>query len=174
MSNLERLKYPIGKYQPPAIISLDWIQGCIDELANFPMELDHLTRNLSADELEKKYRDGGWSVRQIIHHLADSHVNAYTRTKLTLTEHLPIIRPYHEERWAELPDARTGDIAGSLNLLHAIHNRWVGTLRQLQPENFECQYIHPDVDHPLTLAYLIGNYVWHGNHHIAHILLTKS
>ncbi|MEE1946500.1 bacillithiol transferase BstA [Pedobacter sp. KR3-3] len=169
MQDLELLRYPIGKYLPPATINTGHIQLWIEDLIELPQLIVQATIHLSEEQLETPYRPGGWTVRQVVHHLADSHINAYTRTRLTLTEDNPAIRPYFEERWAELPDARTGDIELSVAILKAIHQRWVALLKTLSPEDFERTYFHPETKHQNTLGYLIGNYAWHGKHHLAHI-----
>ncbi len=172
MSDLERLKYPIGKYDPPKTISPTLLTTWIENLATLPQEMADLTANLTHQELEKPYRPEGWTVRQVIHHVADSHLNAYARFRLTLTEERPAIRPYFEDRWAELADARTGDIQFSIALIKAIHERLVVLLQTLLPIDFERTYFHPEAQKEFTMAYLLGNYAWHGKHHLAHIKST--
>ena len=173
MKNLETLKYPIGKFNPPAEITDAHIQSWIAELARFPQEILTAVNNLSESDLSTPYRPDGWTARQVIHHLADSHINAYTRTKLTLTEENPTIRPYFEDRWANLYDAQTGDVVLSIAILKAIHERWVALLHTLKVEDFKRTYFHPEAKQQFTLAYLIGNYVWHGKHHLVHIQSVK-
>lgn len=172
MQDLEKLKYPIGKYDPPKTINLAFVEEWIETLASFPLEIGELTINLSEQELEIPYRPDGWTVRQIIHHLADSHVNAYTRVRLILTENRPEVRPYFEDRWAELLDAKTSGILPSLAIIKAVHERLVLLLRTLKSIDFERTYYHPEAQKEFTLAYLLGNYAWHGKHHLAHIKLT--
>jgi uncharacterized damage-inducible protein DinB len=172
MQDLEKLKYPIGEYLYPGKAGADQVKLWIDSIEHFPQQLIDVVINLSEEQLEIHYRPGGWTVRQVIHHVADSHVNAYTRIKLTLTENTPIIRPYNEEKWAELPEAKSGSIHISLDILKSIHQRMVLTLRALNIEDFERKYIHPTANKELTLSYLLGNYAWHGQHHLAHILST--
>ena len=171
MQDLEKLKYPIGEYDYPKKVDKAQIKLWIDLLENFPQQLIAVTSKLTEAQLAVPYRPGGWTVRQVIHHLADSHINAYTRVKLTLTEENPIIRPYNEEDWAELPEAKNGDIALSIAIIEAIHRRLVITLRGLDIADFDRKYIHPAVNEQLTLGYLVGNYAWHGQHHFAHILI---
>lgn len=172
MQDLEALKYPIGKYIPPSTINEAQIQLWIEDLAQLPQLIAQTTANLSEAQLEVPYRPDGWTVRQVVHHLADSHVNAYTRVRLTLTEENPSIRPYFEDRWAQLPDASKGDILLSINMLKAIHERLVALLRSLSPTDFERTYFHPEAKQQFTLGYLLGNYAWHGKHHLAHINST--
>jgi len=172
MQDLEALKYPIGKYIPPSTINEAQIQLWIEDLAQLPQLIAQTTANLSQAQLEVPYRPDGWTVRQVTHHLADSHVNAYTRVRLTLTEENPSIRPYFEDRWAQLPDASKGDIQLSIHILKAIHERLVALLRSLSLADFERTYFHPEAKQQFTLGYLLGNYAWHGKHHLAHINST--
>jgi hypothetical protein len=172
MQELEKLKYPIGKYTPPIHIDAQQIQLWIDDLANLPQEIATITSSLSEADLEIPYRPDGWTVRQVVHHLADSHINAYTRVHLTLTEECPTIRPYFEDKWAELPDGKIGNIQLSIAILKAIHERLVVLLRTLKSSDFARTYFHPEAEKEFTLGYLLGNYAWHGKHHLAHIKST--
>ncbi len=172
MPDLQHLKYPIGEYNPSHLISQAQIELWINELAIFPRQLNELTQGLSDKGLEISYRPGGWTARQVVHHLADSHINAYTRFHLTLTEENPTIRPYDEVKWAELSDAKNGNIQLSIHILEAIHERLVTLLRTLNFSDFDRTYVHPATDKQFTLGYLLGNYAWHGKHHLAHIKLT--
>jgi len=166
------LKYPIGEYIYPENVNEEQIKSWIDSLENFPQQLVEIASKLTETQLNVQYRPGGWTVRQVIHHIADSHVNAYTRVKLTLTEENPIVRTYNEEIWAELPEAKNGDIEMSVAIIKAIHHRLVITLRALNYQDFHRTYVHPAANKQLTLGYLVGNYAWHGQHHLAHILST--
>ncbi|SFH11354.1 YfiT family bacillithiol transferase [Pedobacter insulae] len=172
--DLEKLKYPIGLFHYPEKLDEVQINFWINQLEKFPQELLAVTSNLSIPQLAAQYRPGGWTVRQVIHHVADSHVNAYTRVKLTLTEENPVVRPYDEERWAELPDAKNGEIDLSVAIIEAIHHRLIITLRNLSLKDFERKYTHPALNRSLTLGYLVGNYAWHGQHHLAHITAALS
>ncbi len=171
---MQNLKYPIGEYVYPSNVDQTQIKSWIDSLENFPQQLIEVTSTLTKAQLAMNYRPGGWTLRQVIHHIADSHINAYMRVKLTLTEENPIVRPYNEEIWAELPEAKNGDIEISIAIIKAIHHRLVITLRALNFADFNRKYIHPAANQRLTLSYLVGNYAWHGQHHLAHILSTLS
>ena len=174
INDLQHLQYPIGKFIMPDETNFKLIKSWINELEEFPGRLISLTSNLTSDQLETTYRPGGWTVRQVVHHIADSHLNAYTRFKLTLTEDKPLIRPYFEDRWAELSDGKTGDLQLSLPLIAALHHRLVSLLKALDYGAFSREYIHPETGQTYTLAYLAGTYAWHGNHHLAHIRLANS
>jgi uncharacterized damage-inducible protein DinB len=128
---------------------------------------------LTDEQLDTPYRDGGWTVRQVVHHVPESHLNSYVRFKLALTEHEPTIKPYFEDRWAELEDARTAPIELSLNLLDAVHGRWVWFLRSLKPTDFERAFQHPDLG-KVTLDKNVALYAWHGRHHVAHITSLRE
>lgn len=172
MISLEELKYPIGKFSFPREITPELIAGWIDQLESFPEALAQVLTPLSPAQLDTCYRPGGWTVRQVVHHLADSHVNAYIRVKLILTEENPMVKPYEEALWAVLPDARQGDVQPSVALLKGVHHRMVAALRVLAYPEFERPYRHPEFSTGLSLAFLTGNYAWHGRHHLAQILLT--
>lgn len=165
------LRFPIGQFNYPETANDEHFQGWVNELETFPKRLRDLTEKLNNQQLDTPYRPEGWSVRQVIHHLADSHTNAYLRVKLTLTEENPVIRPYDENSWALLADAKEGDIEMSLAIIEAIHRRMVSCLRNVSKNNIKRPYTHPDSGQH-TLHYLVGLYNWHGNHHYAHILST--
>lgn len=174
MENLDALQYPIGRFSPPQEITAELLHEWINNLEDFPNELLERCAEFTDTDLETPYRPDGWTGRQVIHHLADSHINAYTRFHLTLTEDRPTIRPYFEDRWAELPDGKKSDVRMSINLLKAIHERLVFLLRALDPVAFERTYIHPETEKEYSMAYLLGNYAWHGKHHLAHLKLIKK
>lgn len=167
--DLEKLKYPIGRFQPLDSVDEKQIEQWISALADFPGRLANLVANLNDQQLNLVYRQGGWSIRQVIHHLADSHINAYVRVKLAITENNPHIRPYDEASWAECEEARLGDIAVSLALLANLHQRWALFLSTLKFSDFDRIYFHPEHQKTFNLKYLLGLYVWHGEHHLAHI-----
>ena len=170
----ENLRYPIGKYQPPAIITDSQIRKWINQLEEFPMRLRAAVMGLTAEQLDTRYRSEGWTIRQVVHHLADSHLNSYVRFKLAITEETPTIRPYLEDQWAECREARTAPIEVSLDLLESLHTRLYMFLRSLEPEDFERAFIHPEQNKKMILKSVVGMYAWHGEHHLAHILTTKK
>ena len=166
---MEDLRYPIGQFRYEGEPDQHRREEWIDEIAATPANLRAVVDGLAPHQLDTPYRDNGWTVRQVVHHLPDSHLNAYTRIKLALTEDAPLIRPYEEARWAELPDGRAAPIELSLNLLESLHQRWVLLLRQLTPADFHRQYMHPERRRPFELQETLALYAWHGRHHVAHI-----
>jgi len=172
--DLEKLKYPIGQFVMPEIFDEEQAAIWISEIEALPDQIKKATENLSDEELSQVYRPGGWTLRQVVHHLPDSHTNAYIRFKQAITEELPIIRPYYEDRWAETEEAKNGDIELSIALLIALHKRLVAFLKTLNIEDFQRQYIHPEHGKQFTLANMLGTYAWHGKHHLAHITNATS
>lgn len=168
-ASLEKLKYPIGKPDIPNDITQEYIDNWIAVLEKFPERLGSLVANLSEEQLDTPYRDGGWTIRQVIHHCADSHHNSYTRFKWTLTEDKPVIKAYYEDRWADLFDSSSAPILLSLNLLTALHAKWIYFLKGLSSSDLEKVFIHPEGNEEVSLAENIGIYAWHCNHHFAHI-----
>lgn len=162
------LRYPIGKFQAPAYVTDAERTGFVDQIAALPGEMRRAVGGLDDAKLDTPYREGGWTVRQVVHHVPDSHLNAYARFKLALTEDTPTIKTYEEARWAELPEARSAPIAVSLALLDALHQRWVLLLRVLAPVHFGRVFRHPEMG-PMTLDQQVAMYAWHGRHHLAHI-----
>jgi hypothetical protein len=162
------LRYPLGKFQNPAVISPELVAGWIGEIAAAPAQFRAAVRGLDATQLDTPYRPDGWTVRQVIHHVPDSHINSYVRFRLALTEEQPTIKPYDEAKWAELPDGRSGPIELSLDLLDAVHLRWVALLRSLSPTSLARTYLHP-ASGVRRLDQVLGEYAWHGRHHAAHI-----
>ncbi|MEM6686570.1 MAG: YfiT family bacillithiol transferase [Bacteroidota bacterium] len=167
--NLEQLQYPIGKPQIPEHITPKHISDWITVLENFPQRLRDLVKNLSQEQLNTQYRPGGWTVRQVIHHLSDSHHNSYTRFKWTLTETQPLIKAYYEDRWAELFDSKSAPIALSLDTMTALHAKWVYFLKGLTESDLGQIFIHPEGNEKVSLKENIGIYAWHCNHHYEHI-----
>src|SRR5262245_6815400 len=166
----EQLRFPIGKYQRPSQLPLDdrARTALILDIERAPAMLRDSVTGLSDAQLDTPYRPGGWTIRQVVHHVPDSHMNGYTRMQLAVTEDNPAIKAYEQARWAELPDVRTVPIEISLALLDALHIRWTAFLRGLSPADFRRTFVHPDLGTvPLDVA--LGIYAWHGKHHIAHI-----
>ena len=166
--------YPIGKYVPDPAPDAAALAQWIEEIAAAPSALRAAMHGLDDSQLETPYRPGGWTLRQVAHHVPDSHLNAYVRFKLALTEEAPLIKTYDEALWAELPDARTGSVEPSLELLARLHERWVRLLRAMSPAEFARPFRHPDVEGPMTLARLTGLYAWHGRHHPAQVTTLRD
>ena len=167
--NLQRpdLRYPIGEFSLPDPVARDQVDAWIDDIAALPADLRRTVTPLTDAQLDTPYRPDGWTVRQVVHHLPDSHMNSLVRFKWALTEDRPTIKAYDEKGWAALPDSR-GPIAGSLDLLDALHRRWVSLLRGLSRVQLQREFVHPESG-PATLAVTVGSYAWHGRHHLAHI-----
>lgn len=165
-------RYPIGTFDFTQRVTMDRVRAAIDEIAACPSVLRNAVRGLDDKKLDTPYRDGGWSVRQVVNHVSDSHMNAFIRLKLGLTENHPTIKPYEQQLWAELGDAR-GPIGGSLSLLDALHERWVRLLRTLDEKDFERTIFHPE-NGDMTLGLSTIHYAWHGKHHTAHVTSLRT
>lgn len=164
------LRYPVGKYvKPTKPLTTAERAAAIDLIAQAPEMLRSAVRGLSDKQLDTPYRPGGWTVRQVVHHVSDSHMNAYIRFKLALTADTPTITPYDEAKWAEMDDGKSTLVAESLDLLQALHRRWVLVLRNMKPADFDRRLNHPEWDSPPSLDQLLAMYAWHGRHHTAHI-----
>ena len=172
-NDLEKLRFPIGKYKIEAVEVQDYPK-LIDQLEELPGKVRAAVMGLTDEQLDTPYREGGWTLRQVVHHLPDSHLNAYMRFKLAITEDTPIIKPYEEGLWAECKEAKYGPLNDSLDLLDSLHRRWVAFLRTLKPEDFLRKYYHPAQEKNYVLSSVLGMYVWHGKHHLAHITETKK
>ncbi len=166
---LEELKYPIGKYIKPESYTEQDLKGWIDVLAALPSWVDACIENMDEAQLQTPYRPGGWTVQQVVHHLADSHMNAYVRLKLALTEDNPTIKPYDENGWAALPDTQYTPVNISATLLHALHRRLIALLNHMQPEQWLRTYYHPALQRNIALWEMMALYAWHSRHHIEHI-----
>jgi DinB family protein len=163
------LRYPIGRFERPASLDDEGRRQAITAIAETPARLRAAVAGLTPEQLDTPYRPGGWTVRQVVHHLPDSHLNAYVRCKLALTEETPTIKPYLEDRWAELVDSRLTPVAVSLALLDALHERWVVLLRSLAAADFARTFRHPEHGSTPDLDWLVALYAWHGRHHVAHV-----
>lgn len=170
----EKEKFPIGRFKRPEQISQDDIQTWIEEIAALPAQMKAAVANWTDEQFDTPYRDGGWTVRQLIHHVADSHLNSYIRFKWTLTEDSPTIKAYDQEAWAEEIEAKTAPADLSLNLLDALHQRWVLVLRNLSETDLQRYFIHPETGNQVPLAVNVGLYAWHSKHHLGHILQLKE
>lgn len=168
------LRYPVGRFDCDATISDADRPRLIGEIAETPGALRSAVAGLSRDQLETRYRPGGWTVKQVVHHVPDSHLNAYTRFKLALTEDEPTIKPYDEAAWAELPDSQKVPIDVSLDLLDSLHVRWVTLLRAMDAADFRRGLRHPEHGRVLTLDQMLALYAWHGRHHVAHITALRK
>ena len=167
------LRYPIGKYiaQP---FSDKQLQEWLIDIRFLPQHLENAILNLDEQQLDTPYRPEGWTVRQVVHHVADSHMNAYIRFKLGLTENNPTIKPYDEVAWAKMKDTAVTPINVSLTILHALHTRWMEVLNDIKAEEWERTVIHPEHGKQMTLWYLLGMYAWHSRHHTAHITSLRE
>jgi uncharacterized damage-inducible protein DinB len=167
------LRYPIGKFHFDGSISEEQKSNYIDDIARAPGKLRNAVKDLSQSQLATPYRDGGWTVRQLVHHVPDSHLNAYVRYKLALTEDEPTIKPYAEDRWALLADTQATPVEVSLTLLDCLHERWVRLLRSLQPPDWKRTFRHPELG-LVSLEKNLALYAWHGRHHVAHITSLRE
>lgn len=171
--DLEKLKYPIGRYQVEENIDRAAVNRFINEIELLPQRLADAVKGLKPEQLRTPYRPEGWTIQQVVHHIADSHMNSYIRFKLALTEDKPMIKPYDEKLWAELPDSKLTDVGVSLDLIKALHKRWAILLKQLSKEELNKEFLHPESGLK-KLNETICHYAWHGNHHLAHITSLKE
>ena len=169
---LDTERYPIGKFQRPAVNSAETHARSIDTLRHLPAHLNEAVRGLNDQQLDTPYREGGWTLRQLVHHVADSHANAYVRFKLALTEDNPTIKPYNEKEWANLADSRL-PVDVSLRLVAAVHERWIALLESMSEADFERGFVHPD-NGPQSLNVALAIYDWHSRHHTAHITRLRE
>jgi hypothetical protein len=162
------LAYPTGKFSKPTEFTPELRAGWIAALTAIPAEFRAAVTGLNDEQLDTPYRPGGWTVRQVVHHVPDSHVNAYVRFKLALTEDVPTVKPYDEAAWALLEDAKSTPVETSLTFLDVVHDRWLRIIRSLDATAFERRYRHPDTGNH-SLDYMLAMYAWHGRHHTAHV-----
>jgi uncharacterized damage-inducible protein DinB len=172
-SSSQDLRYPIGQYEPPKPITAIHRAEWLSELEQLPANLKQAVAGLRDEQLDMPYRPGGWTVRQVVHHLPDSHLNSYQRFRLALTEEAPAIKTYDEAAWAELSDAKTAPIEVSLSLLTALHARWITLLRSLDESHLKRRVRHPEWGE-ITLDWMLGLYAWHSRHHVAHITTLRK
>ena len=172
--DLEKLKFPIGKFEAPTTYTTEYISEKIEEIAAFPEKIKKETLHLNDEQLDTPYRPGGWTVRQVIHHCAESHMNCFIRIKWALTENNPVIKAYDETLWSELPDNLKMPILPTLNLLEGLHYRLAFIMKNLSEADLEKSFIHPENNSEYRIKQIIGTYAWHGNHHLAHITNLKK
>ncbi len=165
-SDFELLRYPIGRFEAPLSYRSEDRRAWIQALGALPSWLDLIVQNLDAAQLDTPYRPGGWTMNQVINHLADSHMNAFVRLKLALTEDLPTVKPYDEARWAETPEIGSAPVNVSITLLHALHRRWTELLERMPDEAWERCYFHPETQREVPLWEMTATYAWHGRHHM--------
>lgn len=170
---MNSLSYPIGKYEPQ-LYSEELKETWLADIRFLPQALEAAIINLDEAQLQTPYRDGGWTVNQLVHHVADSHMNAFCRMKLGFTETEPTIKPYDQDAWAQTADVARVPINVSITLLHSLHWRWFALLQSFSRQDFERTIIHPEYQQTSTLWYLLGNYAWHGRHHVAHITALRE
>jgi uncharacterized damage-inducible protein DinB len=161
-------RYPVGKFSYAGPPTEDQKRDFLDDVARTPANLRAAVKGLSDTQLDTPYREGGWTVRQVVHHVPDSHLNSYVRFKLALTEDEPTIKTYAEDRWAALADTKATPIEVSLTMLDSLHDRWVRLLRSLKPEDWKRTFRHPELG-AMTLEKNLALYAWHGKHHVAHV-----
>lgn len=166
-------RYPIGRFTPDPDPTLESRNRLIEQIASTPLRMRQAIAGLSEQQLNTPYREGGWTVRQVVHHVPDSHLNAYIRFKWALTEDEPTIKPYDEGAWATLKDSELTPVDVSLTLLESLHARWTVLLRSLKAEDFQRKFVHPESG-PHDVDWLLGLYSWHGTHHVAHITSLRE
>lgn len=171
---MEDLRYPIGRFEAPAIVTPEMRKRFINDIRYLPSLIELAVQNLDEHQLQTPYRPGGWTIAQVVHHIADSHMNGFIRLKLALTEDNPTIKPYAEAAWAELPDVQHTPINMSITLLHALHARWVAVYEHMEPRHWDLTFYHPENHTTNTLSRHLANYSWHGLHHHAHIERLKE
>ena len=170
---MEDLRYPIGKYEPKPF-SVEHLQERLSAIQYLPQQLENAILNLDEYQIETPYRPEGWTVKQLVHHVADSHMNAFIRFKLGLTEDNPTIKPYKQDAWANLRDSKIVPTNVSITLLHALHARWGALLNGISSEQLERTVFHPEQNKEITLWHLLGIYAWHSKHHVAHITAMRD
>ncbi len=168
---MENLKYPFGKFIAPESVTAEMRQGWIDTIATLPQRLEAALGGITEAQLDTPYRPEGWTVRQVIHHMADSHINAYVRLHLSLTEDAPTIKAYNEADWAKLPDSSL-PISHSLEILRGLHFRWVHLLRNMSEADFQRTYVHPQYGKIFSMDTMTALYAWHSEHHLGHVKIV--
>jgi hypothetical protein len=173
MNSDEHLRYPTGKFTARDSYSTEELQNFILQIEKLPREIEKTINSLTIKQLDTAYREGGWTARQVVHHLADSHMNAYIRMKWTLTEASPLIKAYNEKAWAETPETKLDPVI-SVDLLKALHVKWTALLRRMDPADFKKEYLHPDTNKYNRLDKITAMYAWHGEHHFGHLKIVAN
>ena len=171
---LEELKYPIGRYKQPDAYTPQLLKEWVAVLQALPSWMDACIENLDESHLQTSYREGGWTIQQVVHHIADSHLNAYIRLKLALTEDNPTVKPYDENAWAKLIDTQVVPVNISITMVHTLHRRMVALLNHLQPAEWERTYFHPEHKRNFPIWEMVAMYAWHSRHHVAHITQLRE
>ena len=171
---MEALKFPIGRFSAPTEMTSAQLSSFVKVIEDFPSLLKAETDKLSEVQLDTAYRPEGWTVRQVVHHCADSHMNSFIRFKLALTEENPTIKPYHEDKWAEMADAKNLPIEPSLKILEGLHDRWAILIKSLSDQDLQKTFFHPANQKTITLATTIALYAWHSRHHLGHVKLVNE
>jgi len=174
MTNIRKLKYPIGRFRKKTDATPEMVRDWVKEISTFPDKLINEVIDLTEEQLDARYRPEGWTIRQVIHHCADSHMNSFIRLKLALTEDRPVVKPYYENLWAELEDSTEMPIDSSLKILEGVHARWAKLLNNLTEAQLSKVFIHPEHGTCITIKHDLVTYAWHGNHHLAHIKEGKK
>ena len=174
MDSQNDLRYPVGPYRRTERVGRAELDAWISELEALPRHLRKAADGMGDQELDTPYRPGGWTARQVVHHIADGHMSAYTRFRLALTEETPTVKPFEETRWAELVDAKSGPVEPSLAVVDGLHQRWVMLLRSMPDEDFKRRYRHPDRGELVALEETLGYFAWHSRHHVAQILSVRK
>lgn len=173
MNNDDQLRYPIGKFTAKDFYSPEEVKSGIQRIELLPAKVEALVKNLSPKQLDTPYRDGGWTARQVVHHIADSHMNAYIRFKWTMTEPTPLIKAYDEKLWAETPEVKLDPVI-SIQLLKSLHVKLVAMLDLIKPEDLKKQFLHPETNKHVPLDRMIALYAWHGEHHLGHLTIVAG
>ncbi len=171
---MEDLRYPIGKFSPPEVFTSSFIEGSILDIQNFPIAIREKVESMHQNDYLKVYREGGWNVRQVIQHCADSHLNAFTRFKLALTEDKPTIKNYNQDAWVKRKEMKEEPIEWSVAFLENLHLKWTHMLTHMTEDEFALKFVHPEFEKELSLSYLTALYSWHCKHHLGHIELALS
>ena len=168
------LKFPIGKFQPPEVITQEFIQQSVKEIEALPARLREVVSKMSKAHHDQSYRPGSWNARQVLYHIGDSHLHSYIRFKWALTEDSPVIKAYEQNGWAELFDSVDSDMEDSLLFIEVLHKRWVKLLKSIPKEGWDKIFVHPEMKREISLKWTVALYAWHGNHHLGHLKIIAA